>query len=445
MQQPTLTVSGYRGIWGQSLTDAIARDYVRAFAAFVLKHGGTSIIIGRDARASGPELLEAVVNEIQKTGLSVIDLGMMPTPTALLLVRREHAGGAIIITASHNPIEYNGLKFVTSTGTFTTEKDVAEIEALRPTPVEEKPLGARTDGSSLFTAHMEAVLRSVSVETIKVRKFKVAIDPINSVGCTTTPKLLEALGAEVVAINNKATGAFAHEPEPLAKNLTDLAALVKNSGADIGFAQDPDGDRLVLCDEKGTIVFEEAGVALAIKAALMRRHGDIAINLSTSNMSEDIASDFGYRTWRSKVGEANVVSTMLAHSAVAGGEGSGGIIFPEVNAARDSFVGMALILDLMATEQKPLSELIDELPKYVMKKDKFSFSGNLTDVYAKLTSLFPEAHRNTLDGLRLDFEDRSWVHARPSNTEPIVRIIIEAKTEERADFLLKQARLTTQS
>ena len=440
---PKLTVSGYRGIWGDTLTKEIAREYTRAFAAFVIEHGGTTVLVGRHARTSGPELLEAVCDELQNAGLNVLDLGMMPTPTVLFLVRRERAGGAIIITASHNPIEYNGLKFVTNTGTFTTEKDVAQIESLRTTSLPNKERGTRTQASDLFSAHLEAVLRAVHADAIRAQKFIVAIDPINSVGCTTTPQLLEKLGAQVVAINDTPSGTFAHEPEPLAKNLTALSELVKKSGAHVGFAQDPDGDRLVLCDEKGSIVFEEAGVALAIKAALARHRGDIAINLSTSNMAEDIAAEYGHRTWKSKVGEANVVGMMLAHSAVAGGEGSGGIIFPEVNAARDSFVGIALILDLMAQENKSLSTLVDELPKYVMKKDKFSFAGDLADVYTKLKALFPQAERSELDGLRLDFEDRSWIHARPSNTEPIVRIIVEAKTEERATELLAQARSTT--
>jgi len=441
--QPKLTVSGFRGIWGQTLTEDIAREYVRAFSLFTQKHAATpslrqTILVGRDGRESGATLLECVTRELLTAGFTVIDLGMMPTPTVLFLIGSEKADGAVIITASHNPIQYNGLKFVTAAGLFTTEAEVKEIESLREQTLPACPARTRTDGTHLFEKHLTKILENIDTEKIKEKKFTVALDPINSVGCTTSPQLFAALGATAEIINGEPTGKFAHEPEPLKKNLTSLQALVREKKCDVGFAQDPDGDRLVICDEYGEIPSEETMLALCIKAILSKTRGDIAVNMSTSNMCEDIASAFGVKTWRSKVGEANVVASMREHACVAGGEGSGGIIYPTINTARDSFVGIALILELMAQEEKPLSEIIAQLPKYFMVKDKIPFGGSTEALYTKLRSLFPKARETTTDGLRLDLENRSWIHIRPSNTEPIVRIITEAPTEAEAiDLSLK--------
>ena len=439
--QPRLTVSGYRGIWGKTLTEEIALDYARAFALFVQARNGKTILIGRDGRESGSALLESITTQLLALGFNVVDLGLVATPVVVFLVRNEKADGAIIITASHNPIEYNGLKFVTGSGAFTTETEVAEIESLRGASPKEAPRpGIRTDGTPLFEKYFSTLLSNINVESIKSKNFKAALDPINSVGCTTTPSLLEKLGTSYGIINGEPDGKFAHEPEPLAKNLTGLQTLVREKKCDVGFAQDPDGDRLVICDETGTIPTEETMLALCLKSILSKTPGDIVINLSTSNMSEDVAATFGQKTFRSKVGEANVVKMMVEKNAIAGGEGGGGIIWPVVNVARDSYVGIALILELMAQEQKPLSQIINTLPKYSMLKEKISFAGNLPDLYTKIQNLFPSTALNTLDGLRLDFPDRSWIHVRPSNTEPIVRIIAEAKTENEVTKLIAQVK-----
>ena len=491
---PKLTVSGYRGVWGETLTEDIARDYIYAFAMMLKKRDGSKILVGRDGRKSGPVLIEAVIAELLSLGFDVVDLGMMPTPTVLFLIREEKAAGAVIVTASHNPIQYNGLKFATETGAFTTEEDVEEIQSslrapagthaasaaedclsdivfLRAKRTRKKevllwcravsdsnakpqsllreassagksaacvPAGARSDGTSLFEKHLDVIAEHVNFEKIKSAHFKVAIDPINSVGCTTTPKLLERLGATAVGINLEATGEFAHEPEPVAKNLTDLERLVRESGANVGFAQDPDGDRLVLCDETGTLLSEELTLPLCLKAVLAKTPGDIVVNLSTSNVSEDVAAMFGGKTFRSKVGEANVVAAIREHNAVIGGEGSSGAIWPATSGTRDSFTCMALILELMANEDKPLSEIAASLPKYFMTKNKFPRTGDLAETYAKMTAAFPEAKADTEDGLRLDFADRAWLQIRPSNTEPIVRVFTEAATAERAETLATQ-------
>ena len=296
--------------------------------------------------------------------------------------------------------------------------------------------GTLTTSPDLFPQYLSQILTHIDTEKIRAKKFKVAIDPINSVGCTTTPFFLKTLGAECVSINDTPSGIFAHEPEPLPKNLTGLQNLTRESKSDIGFAQDPDGDRLVICDENGNVLSEENTLPLCLKAILSKNKGDIVVNLSTSNMSEDIATSFGVKTFRSKVGEANVVQAIHEHDAIVGGEGGSGAIYPTMNGTRDSFVCMSLILELMATEQKTVSELISELPKYHMVKEKAPYTGDLSAIYSKVISRFPATKANTLDGVRLDFPDRSWVHIRPSNTEPIIRIFAEAKTETAARALV---------
>ena len=438
---PKLTVSGYRGIWGTTLTNDIARGYVRAFGAFVNVRGGKKILVGRDGRESGPALMESVIDELLSLGFDVVDLGMMPTPVVVFLVRNEKAGGAVIITASHNPIEYNGLKFVTNSGAFTTENEVAEIEKFRSVASGPLPVPAvRSNGSSLFETYLHTLLSKIDVELIKSKKFKVALDPINSVGCTTTPKLFDALGVTYIIINGEPNGKFAHAPEPIRQNLGGLETLVKETKSDIGFAQDPDGDRLVFCDEKGAMVSEELMLALCVKAVMEKTPGAVVINAVTSTASEDIANTYGQKTLRSKVGEANVVEMMTAHSAVIGGEGSGGVIWPAVNAARDSFVGIALILELMARTGKTISELAAELPPYFMHKDKVARQGDLATIYLRLRTAFPNATELPIDGLRLDLPDRSWVNIRPSNTEPIIRIFAEAGTAEAVAALVAKAK-----
>ncbi len=438
--QPKLAVSGYRGIWGKTLTEEIAREFARAFGAYLISKNHTNILIARDGRESGPVLLEAIADELLTLGVDVTDMGMMATPVIPFLVRTEKFGGAIIVTASHNPIEYNGLKFVTSSGSFTTENEVAEIEKLRGEKVQSlSRTSIRKNGSGLFQKYLQSILKNVDVESIARKHFKVAFDPINSVGSTLTPELFDNLGVAFAGINTDPSGIFAHEPEPLPKNLTGLQKIVRDLKCDAGFAQDPDGDRLVICDENGDIPSEETMLALCVKAVLLKKAGDVVINMSTSNMSRDIAESFARKTFRSKVGEANVVVMMKEKDAVVGGEGGGGIIWPEANLARDSFVGISLILELMARENKKLSELVSELPKYVMQKEKLTFSGDIDALYEKLKRGFKDAEINTLDGIRFDFADNSWIHIRPSNTEPVLRIIGEAKTEERISELMQIA------
>ncbi len=439
--QPKLTVAGYRGVWGESLTAKIAQDFANAFAHFMHVRKGKRILIGRDARPSGGELVETVSKALSQAGFEVTIGGLLPTPTVLFLVREMKFDGAIIVTASHNPPEYNGLKFVTALGMFTDETEVAEMKQL---------LGGETlsiDGGKILTdetlgeKHVAHILEKIDGDLIASKKFKVVLDPINSAGAILGPKLLQELGCEVVVINGEPNGEFAHMPEPLPENLKQLGETVRAEDAAIGFAQDPDADRLVVCNEKGEVIFEEYTLSLAIKSVLVKTPGDIVINMSTSSTNEALAKEYGGETFRTKVGEANVVGGIIKNNAVIGGEGGGGVIYPAINTCRDSLTGMALILELLAREEKPLSEIVASLPHFEMRKNKFKYDGDITELYERMEAEFPDALPNFLDGLRLDFMDGAWIHLRASNTEPIVRLYGEANTSEKIENLIERTKV----
>lgn len=436
---PQLTVSGYRGIWGDTLTKEIAELYANAFAYFVRSRGGSRILIGRDARKSGAALCDVVAETLVKNGIHVTIGGLLPTPTVLFLVREMGFDGAIIVTASHNPPEYNGLKFVTSRGMFTNEAEIAEIQELLQKHLENISFeqGSITTNLELGSKHIAHILENIDTDLIIKKHFRVVLDPINSAGAILTPQLLHALCCDVTVINAEPHGDFAHMPEPLPENLEQLGNAVKEVGADIGFAQDPDADRLVVCDEQGVVVFEEYTLSLAIQTVLQKTPGDIVINMSTSNTNEMLAKKVNKKTFRTKVGEANVVEGIIKNNAVIGGEGGGGVIYPAINNCRDSLTGIALILELLAQEEKSISEIIKTFPKFEMQKKKFPYSGELALVYEKIQKAFPGAAINTLDGLRLDMQDDSWIHIRPSNTEPVVRLIVEAVDKKRIDGIFE--------
>ncbi|MFZ2205570.1 MAG: phosphoglucosamine mutase [Minisyncoccia bacterium] len=448
---PILNVSGYRGIWGTDLNEQIAYEFGIAFAQFIKNHGGHKILVGRDARKTGEAIFGALQSAFQNEGLEIEYAGIIPTPSMLFLIRKLGFDGGVMITASHNPPEYNGLKFINSSGLFATQKEIEEITKNKEKlPAQVSPIpgigeNVETDNSKFRKLHIDEILKNIDVDLIKNKKFKVALDPINSAGSIITQELLKELSCEVYAINTEQNGEFAHEPEPLPKNLGQIGKAVLDSKSDVGFAQDPDADRLVIVNEKGEVLNEEYTLALSVKSVLSKNPGDIVINMSTSRINEDIAKQYGGKTYYSKVGEANVVEMIQTTNSIMGGEGGGGVIYPRINTARDSLVGIALTLELMANENKLISEIADSLPKYFMKKDKLTFSGDLNNFYEKLKITFRDATLNTLDGVRFDWADSSWIHIRPSNTEPIVRIIGEAKDENRINSLFDQVRLTLNS
>jgi phosphomannomutase len=453
-QQPKLTVSGYRGIWGDTLTTDIARKYARAFVLLVReKNQNPTILLGRDGRESGPEIKQAIIEELENAGITYIDGDILPTPTILFAVRKHGYDGAIIITASHNPIEYNGLKFVNEKALFIDEEEVEKMKGWigggdpreSPPPLAGTPPQKGGEDPTLGFAreHADQILKHINVEAIRARKFKVAVDMINASACVVDPYLFEQLGAQLIPLNNIPNGKFTHKPEPLRENLTEIAELVKTSGADIGFAHDPDADRLVVIDENGIIISEEHTLALGVENVLSKHPGnDVVINMSTSQMNCNIAKTYGGKCIRTKVGEANVVEGILNNKAIIGGEGGGSSIYPTINTARDSFVSLALVLELLAVRNQTASVCVETLPKYIMRKDKLPVSGDLQSMYTKMKSHFTDAEVNELDGLRLDFADSSWIHLRPSNTEPIVRLYGEAKGQDRLDTLFTETKNT---
>ncbi len=445
-QKPKLTVAGYRGIWGQDLDEEIAFSFALAFIQMIRARGGTKILVGRDARKTGPQILGAIAAACKSANIAYEYAGILPTPSMMLLTKKLGFDGGIIITASHNPPEYNGLKFILGTGLFADQQEVDEMEKRRQelaiTYPGSSPLSPETDNAEFRKIHLQEILKNVDVELIRSKKFKVAHDPINSAGAIITRELFTELGCEVFQINGEQTGDFTHMPEPLAINLGQLAEAVKNSGAAVGFAQDPDADRLVIANERGEILNEEYTLALAVKNIAGRQKTDVVINMSTSRMNEDIVAEGGGQAYRTKVGEANVVAKMLEVGAQIGGEGGGGVICPAMTCSRDSLAGIALTLELIAKEDKPLSKIIESLPEYFMQKDKFTFEGDIPALYARLKERFKDARLDTLDGVRFDFTDDSWIHIRSSNTEPILRIIGEANALKRIEELFATVRLT---
>lgn len=440
-QKPKLTISGYRGVWGKNLNEQIVFNFALAFGEIIKKNGGGKILVGRDARQSGPVSFLAIKKALESLGLDVENAGIIPTPSVLLLVKKLNYDGGILITASHNPIEYNGLKFVMPTGLFAGPE---EIEMINKIKTDEKYISDEKfneeDNKKFRDIHIEEILKNLDVESIKEKKYKVAVDTINSAGSIIVPEFLKKLGCEVFVINGDQSGNFAHEPEPLVKNLGQLREAMSQNKFDIGFAVDPDADRLVIANELGEILSEEYTLVLALKDVISKDPSDIVVNMSTSRMCEDIVKDFGKKVFRSKVGELNVVKKMFETGSHMSGEGNGALIYPKINTARDSLVSIGLILELLGKENKKVSEIVSEIPKYIMKKEKFTFNGDLNSLYQKLRTEFHDALTiNDLDGLRFDWAD-SWVHVRPSNTEPKTWIISEATTEERVNKLFAQVK-----
>jgi phosphomannomutase len=438
IKEAQFTISGLRGVWGENLNESIAKAHIEAFAIFLQERKARKIILGRDARESGP-IIGGIAKEILiRAGFEVVDAGIIPTPTIIFLIRTMQFDGGIMLTASHNPREYNGIKFLTKEAFYANQKEVNEIKSYLGEKAKEEQGGNVKEDNTLGVLHVKHVIDNVNKDLIASKKYKVVIDTINGAGCYLGPMLLEELGCEVVPINNIPDGNFAHIPEPLPENLIGLGEKAREAKADIGFAQDPDADRLVVCDEKGEIIFEEYTLSLAIKSVLKNTPGDIVTNLSTSNTNEDLVKDVSYKNYRTKVGEGNVVAGIIEHKAVIGGEGGGGVIYPKVNLCRDSLTGMALILESLAQEDKKISEIVATLPKYEFIKTKMPFSGNINEAIEKIIKEFQDGTPDTQDGLRLDFADRSWLQIRASNTEPIIRIFAEAKTKDRALDLIKK-------
>jgi len=438
-----LSISGARGIVGESMTPAVAMDFAAAFGSSVRADGAPdnpTVCLGRDTRPSGETLLAAAAAGLATVGARVVDLGVVATPTVGVMVAEHDAHGGMVITASHNPVEWNGLKCITSGGHAPSAQSTAEIlrrfeerDFILSPPKAFVPRETDDRGPGL---HVQRVLAQVDVGSIRSARLRVVLDANNGAGGVGGRLLLEALGCEVIALNETPHGEFAHDPEPLAENMQQLAAETAARDAAVGFGQDPDADRLAIVDERGRYIGEEYTLVLAARRVLEGGPpGPIAANLSTSRMIDDVARRFaGAEVHRTPVGEAHVVAEMKRCDAILGGEGNGGVILPSVCWVRDSLGAMALVLDLLAASRKPVSALVEEVPRYVMIKTKVE--GEMDA--ARFTERFAGARINSIDGVRADFDD-GWVHVRPSNTEPVVRVIAEAQTQERAQQLVDEA------
>ena len=442
-----VSVSGVRGRVGEALTPEIIAQFAAGFGAWALARAGgkAQIVVGRDSRVSGPMFQPVVHAALQSVGCDVLDIGMVPTPTVQLAVEHHHAAGGLAITASHNPIEWNALKFIGPSGLFLDGAEAAEmrkvVEGKIPRATWDK-LGTVSKDLDAASDHIDRImsLPFLDVEGIRKRGFKVGLDCVRGAGGVFMPVLLELLGCKLATINMEPDGRFPRPPEPVAENLGELQKLVFDSHCDIGMAVDPDVDRLALVSDEGVAIGEDYTLALAAKVVLRHRKGVVVTNLSTSRIVDDIAREAGSRVIRAPVGEVNVATRMRAENAPIGGEGNGGVILPELHLGRDAPVAAALMLQLLHEEGKPLSKIVASYPRYVIVKDKLDRpSTPLDTVYEALKKAFPDAEVDTQDGLRLSWADR-WVHIRPSGTEPIVRVIAEAPTAEEAEKLVSDCR-----
>lgn len=446
-----VSVSGMRGHVGTDLTPEVVARQAAALGAWVRRNGNSTVVVGRDARTSGEMFAMAAAAGFASVGVDVIDVGVVPTPTVQMAVEHHHAGAGLIITASHNPIEWNALKFVGPDGIFLDEvagKVVRELAEQGPPRGGWDGIGHFRSDAGAVDRHLEAILDLdvLDPELIRRAGLTVALDPVRGAGGPVMTELFHRLGTAMTGIHMQADGRFPHEPEPVPANLGDLAALVRQSGSAIGMAVDPDVDRLALVDELGQPIGEDYTLALAVRAVLARRPAasppaTVVVNLSTSLVVEDAARAYGARFFRAPVGEANVARAIVSEGAVIGGEGNGGVILPALHVGRDAPLAAALILQHLATTQEPLSALVAGAPRYSIVKAKAARGGELTARYAALRKAFPDATVDDRDGLRLGWSDR-WLHMRPSGTEPIVRLIAEAPTAAEAEALVATARAT---
>jgi phosphomannomutase len=441
-----LSVSGLRGVVGETLTLEVAARYVLAFSESM--PSGT-FIVTRDSRRSGVMLADLIHAVLNASGRSTIDAEIAATPTTGVLIRQFGAVGGIQVSASHNPIEFNGIKLFSGEGRVIPKKQgLGVLESYKTGKfvwARHDQIGNRTLCKNTISEHRKAVMKTVDIEAVAHRNFKVLLDANHGAGAILGDWLLEGLGCDVTILGEQPDGQFLHPPEPTSENLADVCRLVKESHLDIAFCQDPDADRVAVIDAEGRYIGEEYTMTLCLEHLLRcadnsnyphrRKKGAVVINCATSRMNEDIAQKYGVPIFRSAVGEANVVDLMLEKEAMFGGEGNGGPIDPEVGLVRDSFVGMAQILDAMAATGKTVAQLVDELPRYALVKRKTTVElSQVPAMLDKTAAVFKQLPCDRLDGLRIDHGD-AWVLLRGSNTEPIIRIFAEAPTQNHANRL----------
>jgi len=436
-------VSGVRGVVGDSLTPQVAVTFAQAFGTFV---GRGPVIVGRDTRPTGMMIENAVVAGLESVGCKPVLAGIVPTPSLLVITSARAARGGIAITASHNPAPWNALKFVDRRGMFLDEVRAEELFDIYhqgdfPLVAEDEIPRVEVEKAA-FEEHARRIAAYVDMESIRRAHFRVAVDCCNGVGALWSRRFLEeSLGCRVVAVFERPTGDFEREPEPLPQNLGSLREAVRKHGCDIGFAQDPDGDRLAIVDEQGEPIGEDLTLAFAVEEVLDRHEkGPVVVNLSTSRSVEDVARSRGCEIERTKIGEINVTSRMLERRAVVGGESNGGVIVPAIHPCRDSFAGMALVLELMAATGRTVSELRAAIPRYTLIKDKIPIRTERAPLILRhLRKVYAGQRMNLIDGVYVEL-GRSWIHVRRSNTEPVMRLTIEAPDRREAQRLASEVR-----
>jgi phosphomannomutase len=446
------SISGIRGTIGgaagEGLTPIDIVKFASAYAAFIQQKAGkqnVKIVVGRDARISGEMVSSIVINSLIAMGCNVINIGLASTPTTEIAVPSEKADGGIILTASHNPKQWNALKLLNEKGEFLNDvegKTILTIADEEDFNFADINLLGKIETKDYTDFHIQEVLnlKLVDVEKVKAANFKVAVDAVNSVGGIIVPKLLKALGVEeIVEINCEPTGHFAHTPEPISQNLIEVAAKVKTENVDVCFVVDPDVDRLVILNEDGTMFNEEYTLVAVSDFVLSKTPGNTVSNLSSTRALRDMTEKYGQTYTAAAVGEVNVVEKMKAVNAVIGGEGNGGVIYPASHYGRDSMVGIALFLTLLAENKMKCSELRAIYPDYFMSKNKIELTPEIDvdDILKKMKAKYSSEQVNDIDGVKIDFAE-SWVHLRKSNTEPIIRIYSEAKTAEKAESLAQR-------
>lgn len=444
--QLMMGVSGVRGVVGSGLTpDRV----VRLAASFGTLVGGGKVVVGRDSRLSGDMLYAATLSGLLASGCDVVNLGVVPTPTVQLMVEELGAQGGIAVTASHNPPPWNALKFISHRGTFLQKAEAEELFAIereqRMKWSAYDALGSESEFLGAIDAHVERVKAIPILDTERIKKagLRVVVDALHGAAGSITRRLHQTLGVDVTILYEEPTGLFPREAEPLPQHITELAAKVREVGADVGFALDPDGDRLALVDERGEPVGEDATLPLCMHYVLRYRKGPVVANYSTSLLLDAVAKRHGCPVHRAPVGEANVVAKMKAVDAVIGGEGNGGVIFPEVHLGRDAPVGMALVLALLAEEGRSISAILSDFPRYVMRKEKFEIDPRVDLDLDALAGAFEGAGVDRTDGVYLRWSD-GFLHVRKSGTEPIVRIIAEAVSADTLEERVEKARSIVQ-
>ncbi len=448
MQTLKVSVSGVRGIIGESLTPQTVVDYTLAYAAFI-KRLGNSVAVARDTRKSGGMVFDLVCGTLKASGIDVYDYGILPTPILIYAVKKDNHAGGIIITASHNAEEWNALKFVKNPGVFLNQNDLNALLDIKDASA--FSLSSFNSCGKQYTRnvklefvneYIEDLILHFDVKKIRESKFNVAYDPVNSTAAGITPLIMKKIGVQITGINEDINKDFQRGAEPTPENLSGLCERVSTQALDIGFAHDPDADRLSIVDEKGFAVGEEYTLALSVLDALAHKKlkTNIVVNLSTSMMCKNIVKNFGRQVYETKVGEINVTDEMIRLNCEIGGEGNGGVIYPLFNSCRDSFVAIMFVLELMATEKLSLSKIIKTIPKYTILKEKVSLENiEINKLYDELKEKFAGADFSEMDGLKITANDY-WIHIRPSNTEPVLRIITESKSKEKNNELLNSVK-----